>query len=112
MARDVMAELRDEIARHQVLIYMKGSRLLPQCGFSATTVRVLEQLGVPFETVDILADPEKRQGIKELSNWPTIPQVYIGGKFVGGCDIVCEMFEQGELQTLVGGGRGDTDRSA
>src|SRR5262245_7069093 len=101
MARDVQAEIRDEINKNKIIIYMKGTRLFPQCGFSAATVKVFERLGVPFETVDILADPEKRQGIKEFTNWPTIPQVYVDGKFIGGCDIVCEMFERGELQGVV-----------
>jgi monothiol glutaredoxin len=101
MARDVEAEIRDEIGRNKILIYMKGTRLFPQCGFSAATVKVFERLGVPFETVDILTDPEKRQAIKEFTNWPTIPQVYVDGKFIGGCDIVCEMFERGELQGVV-----------
>jgi len=101
MARDVQAEITDEINRNKILIYMKGTRLFPQCGFSAATVKVFERLGVPFETVDILADPEKRQAIKEFTNWPTIPQVYVDGKFIGGCDIVCEMYERGELQGVV-----------
>jgi monothiol glutaredoxin len=103
MARDVIQEIKDEIARNKVLIYMKGTRIFPQCGFSAATVKVFEQLGVPFETVDILEDPEKRQAIKEFSSWPTIPQVYVDGTFIGGCDIVCEMFERGELQSVVNG---------
>jgi monothiol glutaredoxin len=101
MARDVQAEIKDEIGRNKILIYMKGTRLFPQCGFSAATVQVFERLGVPFETVDVLADPEKRQAIKEFTNWPTIPQVYVDGKFIGGCDIVCEMYERGELQGVV-----------
>jgi monothiol glutaredoxin len=101
MARDVIAEIRDEIGRHKIMIYMKGTRIFPQCGFSAATVKVFEQLGVPFETVDVLADPEKRQAIKEFTNWPTVPQVYVDGKFIGGCDIVCEMYERGELQSVV-----------
>ena len=101
MARDVIAEIQDEIGTHKIMIYMKGTPIFPQCGFSAATVKVFEQLGVPFETVDLLADPEKRQAIKEFTNWPTIPQVYVDGKFVGGCDIVCEMYERGELQGVV-----------
>jgi monothiol glutaredoxin len=101
MSRDVTAEIRDEIGRSQILIYMKGNRHFPQCGFSAATVRVFEQLGVPFETVDILEDTEKRQAIKEFSDWPTIPQVYIDGKFIGGCDIVMELYERGELRSML-----------
>ena len=101
MARDVMAEIKDEISNNKVMIYMKGNRIFPQCGFSAATIKVFESLDVSFETVDILADAEKRQAIKEFSNWPTIPQVYVDGKFLGGCDIVCEMHERGELQSVV-----------
>ena len=104
MARDVIQEIKDEIGQNKILIYMKGNRVFPQCGFSAATVKVFEQLGVDFETVDILEDPEKRQAIKEFSSWPTIPQVYVDGTFIGGCDIVCDLFERGELQTVVKGG--------
>ena len=81
---------------------MKGTPLFPQCGFSSRAVTILEHLGVPFETVDVLQDPEVRQGIKEYSDWPTIPQLYVKGEFVGGSDIMMEMFESGELQQLVG----------
>jgi monothiol glutaredoxin len=101
MSRDILAEIKDEVERHKIMIYMKGTPLFPQCGFSAATVKAFEQLGVPFDTIDILEDPEKRQAIKEFSNWPTIPQVYIDGKFVGGWDIVRDLFEQGELQSMV-----------
>lgn len=80
---------------------MKGTPNAPQCGFSAATIQVFKSLGVPFETIDILQDPELRQGIKEFSNWPTIPQVYIGGEFIGGCDIVMEMHNRGELAPIV-----------
>jgi monothiol glutaredoxin len=80
---------------------MKGTANFPQCGFSAATVGVFQELGVPFETADVLSDPELRDGIKRYSNWPTIPQVFIGGKFVGGCDIVREMYESGDLQSLL-----------
>lgn len=101
MARDVMAEINEEIEKHKILIYMKGDRVSPQCGFSAATVRVFEVLEVPFETVDVLQDPQKREAIKTFSNWPTIPQVYVGGKFVGGCDIVHDLYERGELESMV-----------
>ncbi len=80
---------------------MKGSKLMPQCGFSNNVVQILSTLGVPFETVDILADNEIRQGIKEYSNWPTIPQVYVNGEFLGGSDILIEMYQKGELQQMV-----------
>jgi monothiol glutaredoxin len=93
----------DEIVRNnQVVLFMKGTPLFPQCGFSSRAVTILDHLGVPFETVDVLQDAEIRQGIKEYSDWPTIPQLYVKGEFVGGSDIMMEMFESGELQQLVG----------
>jgi monothiol glutaredoxin len=84
-----------------ILVFMKGSKLMPQCGFSNNVVQILNTLGVPYETVDILEDSELRQGIKEYSNWPTIPQVYIKGEFVGGSDILIELYQKGELQQMV-----------
>jgi monothiol glutaredoxin len=98
---DVMDEIRKEIAENKVLIYMKGTPSFPQCGFSARTIGVFEDLGYPYATVNVLADPEKREAIKAFSNWPTIPQVYVDGKFIGGCDIVTEMYENGELDRLL-----------
>src|ERR1043165_5358405 len=86
-----------DVAENDVLLYMKGTPVMPQCGFSAAVVQVLSELGVKFKSVDVLKDPEIRQGIKEYSNWPTIPQLYVKGEFVGGCDIVREMFENEEL---------------
>lgn len=93
--------IRESIENNKILIYMKGSPSFPMCGFSAATIEVFEELGVPYNTVDVLKDPEIREGIKRFSNWPTIPQVYIAGKFVGGCDIVREMHANGELESLV-----------
>lgn len=101
MARDIMNEIREEIAGNTVLVYMKGTPLLPMCGFSAATVAVLQELGRPFAHVNILEDPEKREAIKAFSKWPTIPQVYIAGQFVGGCDIVQELHASGELRRLL-----------
>ncbi len=101
MSDDVMQEIREEIGKNKVLIYMKGTPTFPMCGFSAATVEVLRQTGYPFEHVNVLENQEKREAIKAFSNWPTIPQVYIGGKFVGGCDIVQELFASGELQRLL-----------
>ena len=102
-----MAEVMDEIAReirdNKVLVYMKGTPSFPMCGFSAATVQVLRDIGVPFKAVDVLAEPEKRDAIKVFSKWPTIPQVYVGGKFIGGCDIVREMHARGELAPLLKG---------
>jgi monothiol glutaredoxin len=85
-----------------IVLFMKGTALFPQCGFSSRAVAILDHLGATYETVDVLQDPEVRQGIKEYSDWPTIPQLYIKGEFVGGSDIMMEMFENGELKELVG----------
>jgi monothiol glutaredoxin len=98
---DITDRIESAIAGNKVMIFMKGTRSFPQCGFSAATVQIFEQLGVPFETADVLSDPELRDAVKRYSNWPTIPQVYINRKFVGGCDIVRELHESGELATLV-----------
>jgi len=89
------------VKQNKVMVFMKGNKLMPQCGFSNNVVQILNSLGVPFETVDVLADPEIRQGVKEYSNWPTIPQVYINGEFVGGSDIMIELYQKGELQEMV-----------
>jgi monothiol glutaredoxin len=92
----------DEIVRSKdVVLFMKGTALFPQCGFSSRAVAILDHLGVQFDTVDVLQDPEVRQGIKAYSDWPTIPQLYVKGEFVGGSDIMTEMFEAGELQQLL-----------
>jgi monothiol glutaredoxin len=97
----VQQRIRQEIDDTPVVLYMKGSPVFPQCGFSAAVVQILSQLGVKFKGVDVLADPQIRQGIKEFSNWPTIPQLYVKGEFVGGCDIIREMYETGELQQVL-----------
>lgn len=98
---DAQAFIRDTIAAHDVVLFMKGVATQPQCGFSATVVRILDHLGVDYQDINVLADDALRQGIKEFSDWPTIPQLYIKGEFVGGCDIVREMFQTGELQALL-----------
>lgn len=100
MDSTVTDRIRQDIADNDVVLYMKGTPVFPQCGFSAAVVQVLNHLGVKFKGVDVLSDPGVRQGIKEFSNWPTLPQLYVKGEFVGGCDIVREMFETGELQTM------------
>jgi monothiol glutaredoxin len=100
---DVASRIRHDVEANPILIYMKGSPEAPQCGFSAATCDALNSLGVPYASRDVLQDAELRQAIKEFSNWPTIPQVYINGKFVGGCDIVLELRESGELEKLVKG---------
>jgi monothiol glutaredoxin len=90
-------KIRELIEKNKVVLFMKGTKAFPQCGFSSALVEVLKREGVPFETVNVLSDPEIRQGIKDFSSWPTIPQLYVAGKFVGGCDIVREMHQSGEL---------------
>ena len=97
----VIDRIRQDIASNDVVLYMKGSPVFPQCGFSAAVVQVLTHLGVKFKGIDVLQDPAIRQGIKEFSSWPTIPQLYVKGEFVGGCDIIREMFETGELQEML-----------
>ena len=92
----------DLVKTNPVVLFMKGTALFPQCGFSSRAIAILDRLGVTYETVDVLQDPEIRQGIKEFSDWPTIPQLYVKGEFVGGSDIMMEMFESGELHQLVG----------
>ena len=98
---DTKARLDEIVSQNDIVLFMKGTALFPQCGFSSRAVAILDHLGVAFETVDVLQDPEIRQGIKEYSDWPTIPQLYVKGEFVGGSDIMMEMFEAGELQQLM-----------
>ena len=98
---DVDSRIDDIVRGNDVVLFMKGSALFPQCGFSSRAVAILDHLGVKFETVDVLQDPEIRNGIKEYSDWPTVPQLYVKGEFVGGSDIMMEMFEAGELQQLI-----------
>ena len=99
---DAKSRIDEIVKNNHVVLFMKGTPLFPQCGFSSRAVSILEHLETPFETVDVLQDPEIRQGIKEYSDWPTIPQLYVKGEFVGGSDIMMEMFKSGELQQLVG----------
>ena len=101
MTPEVKAKIEKLVNENKIMVFMKGSKLMPQCGFSNNVVQIINTLGVPFETVDVLADPEIRQGIKEYSNWPTIPQIYIDGEFVGGSDIAIELYQSGELQQMV-----------
>lgn len=97
----ILEAIDQEVKAHKILLYVKGTRTAPQCGFSAATIRLFESIGKPFETVDVLSNPDRRAYLPEYSQWPTFPQVFIDGKFVGGCDIVHEMHEQGELLPLV-----------
>ncbi|MBL1175098.1 Grx4 family monothiol glutaredoxin [Pantanalinema sp. GBBB05] len=101
MTTDTHSRIANLVQQNKILVFMKGSKLMPQCGFSNNVVQILNTLGVPYETVDVLSDPEIRQGVKEYSNWPTIPQVYINGEFVGGSDILIELYQNGELQQMV-----------
>ena len=93
--------IQKDITDNRVMLFMKGNALFPQCGFSARVVQILSHLGVPFQTANVLEDAALRDGIKQFSQWPTIPQLYVDGEFVGGCDIVTEMFQSGELETLL-----------
>ncbi len=97
----IQEQIQSTIDENDVVLFMKGNAQEPACGFSAMTVQVLNHLGVPFKDVNVLLDDELRQGIKDFTNWPTIPQLYIKGEFVGGCDIIREMFEDGELQQML-----------
>jgi monothiol glutaredoxin len=99
---DAQSRIVDLVQKNDILLFMKGTALFPQCGFSSRSIAILDRLGVQYETVDVLQDPEIRQGIKEYSDWPTVPQLYVKGEFVGGSDIMMEMFESGELQQLLG----------
>ncbi|NBX02823.1 MAG: Grx4 family monothiol glutaredoxin [Alphaproteobacteria bacterium] len=102
MINPTFETIQKDISENDVVLYMKGTKLIPQCGFSATVVQVLERVGVTeYKDINVLADPEIREGIKAFTNWPTIPQLYIKGEFIGGCDIVREMYQSGELQTLL-----------
>ena len=98
---DTNARISELVNSNDVVLFMKGTALFPQCGFSSRAVAILDHLGVAYETVDVLQDPEIRQGIKEFSDWPTIPQLYVKGEFVGGSDIMMEMYQAGELQQLL-----------
>ena len=97
----VFDRIRDDITSNDVVLYMKGTPVFPQCGFSAAVVQVLSHMGVKFKGIDVLADPGLRQGIKDFASWPTIPQLYVKGEFVGGSDIMMEMYEAGELHQLL-----------
>ncbi len=98
----VLERIQNDISQNDVVLYMKGTKLFPQCGFSATVVAILQKLAIEFLDVNILTDGDLRQGIKDFSNWPTIPQLYYKGEFIGGCDIIREMYTTGELHSLFG----------
>lgn len=98
MDASTQQRIEELVASSPIFVFMKGNKLMPQCGFSNNVVQILHSLGVPFETFDVLSDMEIRQGIKEYSNWPTIPQVYVKGEFIGGSDILIELYNSGELR--------------
>ena len=101
MASPTIDRIQSDITENPVMLYMKGTAMFPQCGFSARVVQILTHMGVPFKTANVLEDAELRDGIKQFSNWPTIPQLYVAGEFVGGCDIITEMYQSGELKTAL-----------
>lgn len=101
MTPEAKEKIDNLVKQNKIMVFMKGSKLMPMCGFSNNVVQILNSLTVPYETFDVLEDPEIRQGIKEYSEWPTIPQVYINGEFIGGNDIVYEHYQKGELQQMV-----------
>jgi monothiol glutaredoxin len=101
MTNRIAERIEGDVTENPVMLYMKGTAMFPQCGFSARVVQILTHLGVPFQTANVLEDLELREGVKNYSNWPTIPQLYVKGEFIGGCDIVTEMFQSGELETLL-----------
>ncbi len=101
MADEILNQIKKEIESNPIVVFTKGTKEMPMCGFSARTIALFKEIGRPFKTVDILPDPRIRQTLSAYSNWPTIPQIFIAGKFVGGCDIVTEMHQKGELKPLV-----------
>ncbi len=101
MTPEAKQRIENLINNHKIAVFMKGNKLMPQCGFSNNVVQILNVLGVPYETYDVLQDPEVREGIKEYSNWLTIPQVYVNGEFIGGCDIMIELYQNNELQQML-----------
>ena len=98
---DAQSQIADIVGKNDIVLFMKGTPLFPQCGFSSRAIAILDRLGATYETIDVLQDPDIRQGIKAYSDWPTVPQLYVRGEFVGGSDIMMEMFESGELQQLL-----------
>jgi len=101
VAQDIFEQIKEQVERDRVVLYMKGTPAFPQCGFSNVAQEILKRLGVEFQSYDVLSDPALREGVKQFSNWPTVPQLYVNGEFVGGCDIMRSMYESGELEKLV-----------
>jgi monothiol glutaredoxin len=103
---DVRERIKEQLAADKIVLYMKGTPDFPQCGFSGRSIQLLQACGAKFTSFDVLTDPDIRQGIKDYSNWPTIPQLYINGELVGGCDIITELYQKGELQKLIANAQG------
>ena len=101
MADSIADRIQGDITQNDVMLYMKGTPMFPQCGFSARVIQILNHMGVPFQSANVLEDMDLREGVKQFSQWPTVPQLYVKGEFVGGCDIVTEMFQSGELTNLL-----------
>ena len=106
MADAIQARIEEQVKKNKIILYMKGTPSFPMCGFSAATIQVLDSYNVAYESVNVLDDPAIRDGVKRYSNWPTVPQLYINGEFVGGCDIVREMHAKGELEPLIRAAQG------
>ncbi|RMG90744.1 MAG: Grx4 family monothiol glutaredoxin [Zetaproteobacteria bacterium] len=106
MSEDILSQIDKTVKEHDIVLFMKGTPEFPQCGFSQRVAAILDRMGVDYVAINVLLDPRVRQGIKDYSNWPTIPQLYVGGEFIGGCDIVTEMYESGELEALLAPYRG------
>jgi monothiol glutaredoxin len=104
MAEDIFQKIQSQVEKDRVVLYMKGTPSMPQCGFSQRTSMALKAVGAEYASYDVLSDPMLREGIKKFSNWPTVPQLYVNGEFVGGCDIVMSLYESGELEKMVHGG--------
>lgn len=103
MPQDIFEQIKQQVSQDEIVLYMKGTPAMPQCGFSQVTSEILRRLGKSFATYDVLQDPSLREGIKQFSQWPTIPQLYVRGEFVGGCDIIRSMYDNGELEKMVDG---------
>ena len=101
MAQDIFEQIKQQVEGNHIVLYMKGTPAFPQCGFSNVAAEILKRLGVEYQSYDVLSDPALREGIKQFSNWPTVPQLYVNGEFVGGCDIMRSMYESGELEKVV-----------
>jgi monothiol glutaredoxin len=110
--KEILDQIKQAVEKTPILLFMKGTASFPQCGFSARVIQVLESYGVEYKTVDVLSNPLVREGVKEFASWPTIPQLYVGGQFIGGCDIVLEMHEQGELEEVLREAAGASAASA